>query len=82
MSALGVIIGLHPISAGICLIVFFIFYMPTKYVSFVQFYIRISIHNVVNNLNHDASDLMIDLQFFLPHHEYFNNSSLGAIYVD
>jgi glycerol-3-phosphate acyltransferase PlsY len=33
-TSLGVIIGIHPASAGICLVLFLIIFLLTKYVSF------------------------------------------------
>ena len=64
-SSLGVIIGLHPISAGICLVVFFIFYLPSKYVSLGAIFASLAFPIVVNSLNHDASDLMIGFSMLI-----------------
>ncbi len=64
-TSLGVIIGLHPFSAIICLIVFFIFYLPSKYVSLGAIMASLSFPIAVFILNPDASNLMISFAIFI-----------------
>ena len=64
-TSLGVVIGLHPFSAMVCLIVFSLFYFPTKYVSLGAISASISFPIAVFILNPNAGTLMISFSLFI-----------------
>lgn len=64
-TSLGVIIGLEPNAAGICLLIFLLIFITTKYVSFGAIVAAVSFPLVIRFVIHEESLLLLSFSMFL-----------------